>query len=606
VFNTYAAFPSSAPRKVPSGPDPAAPRRHLVTVALEDYFQVGAFNQLIQRGQWYRFETRLEQNARKALDLLDRFNVQATFFVLGWVADRFPELVRLVASRGHEIASKGYYHRGIRQMTPAEFREDLARSRAALEAASGRRVLGYRVAHQWFTPADLWALDVLAEEGYVYDSSIAPLFRQFAHEPWRRFQHRHEAGGRELWEFPISSCSLFGLHLPVGGGNYFRQFPHRLVSRAVRRWHDTCPAPFVMYFHVWELDPEQPQLNTGSFLTRVRHYRNLDKMEWVLEEYFKLYSFTSVARYLGLEAQPPAGLLPPRDLAPPRRSGPELLLPPAPADEDGPDLPDPDDKVPVSIVIPCYNEELILPYLRNTLKRVQASLGTRYDLHFVFVDDGSRDGTWESLRRIFGDWPQATLLRHDRNRGVAAAILTGLRRADTDIVCSIDCDCTYDPHELARMIPLLEPGVDLVTASPYHPQGRVRNVPGWRLLLSRGASFLYRRVLRQKLSTYTSCFRVYRRDAVAGLEVWESGYLGIAEMLGRLDLQGARVVEHPATLEVRMLGCSKMKTLRTVAGHLKLLARLAWLRLLGGPRPAAAPAPARAAAVLPVRERTTA
>jgi polysaccharide deacetylase family protein (PEP-CTERM system associated) len=599
----------SHPESVP------VPRQHLVTVALEDYFQVGAFNQLIQRGQWYRFETRLEQNARKALDLLDRFGVKATFFVLGWVADRYPEMVRQVADRGHEIASKGYYHRGIHQMTPAEFREDLARSRQALEKASGTRILGYRVAHRWLTPADLWALDVLAEEGYAYDSSIAPLFRQFAGEPWRRFQHRHEVNGRGLWEFPISSCSLFGLQLPVGGGNYFRQFPHRLVKRAVRQWNRKHAAPFVMYFHVWELDPDQPKINTTSLLTRVRHYRNLDKMEWVLEDYFRLYSFTSMARYLGLDTRPQPGTLPapedeatagPRRTADPRTAS-DLYLPPNGADDTMPDLPAAEQagKTAVSIVIPCFNEELILPYLSNTLKRVQTSLGERFDLRFVFVDDGSRDGTWESLGKIFGSWPRATLLRHERNRGVAAAILTGLRRADTEVVCSIDCDCTYDPHELGRMIPLLTPGVAMVTASPYHPQGQVRNVPGWRLLLSRGASFLYRRVLRQKLHTYTSCFRVYRRSAVAALEVRETGYLGIAEMLGRLDLQGARVVEHPATLEVRMLGCSKMKTLRTIRGHLRLLARLAWLRLFGRTPPAAAAPPPAAVTTEPPAERTT-
>jgi polysaccharide deacetylase family protein (PEP-CTERM system associated) len=562
----------------------SVPRRHIVTVALEDYFQVGAFNQLIQRGQWYRFETRLEHNARKALDLFDRFKAKATFFVLGWVADRYPEVVRLVAQRGHEIASKGYYHRSIHQMTPAEFREDLARSRAALERASGTLVRGYRVAHDWLEPADLWALDVLAEEGYAYDSSIAPLFRTFAHEPWRRFRHRHEHQGRELWEFPISSFSFLGLHVPVGGGNYFRQFPHTFVKRAVRQWHETYTAPFVMYFHVWELDPEQPKINTGSLLTRVRHYRNLDKMEWVLEDYFKHYSFTSIAGYLGLPAEP-AGPAP-ADADPRPHSVPELGLSAEPS-EAAPELParaGADGRTPVTIIIPCFNEELILPYLCNTLKRVQGTLGKRFDLRFLFVDDGSRDGTWEQLTRTFGDWPQVRLLRHAGNRGVAAAILTGLRRADTDVVCSIDCDCTYDPHELARMIPLLAPGVAMVTASPYHPQGQVRNVPRWRLLLSRGASWLYRRVLRQKLSTYTSCFRVYRRSAMAGLEVRETGYLGIAEMLGRLDLQGARIVEYPATLEVRMLGYSKMKTLRTIVGHLRLLARLAWLRVSGQAR----------------------
>jgi hypothetical protein len=132
------------------------------------------------------------------------------------------------------------------------------------------------------------------------------------------------------------------------------------------------------------------------------------------------------------------------------------------------------------------------------------------------------------------------------------------------------------------MIPRLTDGVDLVTASPYHPDGAVRNVPGWRLFLSKGSSFLYRRVLRQKLYTYTSCFRVYRRSAVLGLDVREKNFLGVAELLGKLDLRGSRIVEHPATLEVRMLGRSKMKTLRTILGHLKLLSRLALLRLWRG------------------------
>jgi hypothetical protein len=165
---------------------------------------------------------------------------------------------------------------------------------------------------------------------------------------------------------------------------------------------------------------------------------------------------------------------------------------------------------------------------------------------------------------------------------VAAAILTGVRAAGTEIVCSIDCDCTYDPHELRQMIPLLGEDVGMVTASPYHPQGRVRNVPPWRLSLSRAASFLYRRVLRQKLHTYTSCFRVYRRSVVEGLSLAEPGFLGVAETLGRLDLKRIRIVEHPSTLQVRIFGHSKMKTLRTIFGHLRLLSRLAALRASQG------------------------
>nr|MDP9122691.1 glycosyltransferase family 2 protein [Acidobacteriota bacterium] len=230
-------------------------------------------------------------------------------------------------------------------------------------------------------------------------------------------------------------------------------------------------------------------------------------------------------------------------------------------------------------VIPCYNEELTLPYLANTLWSLKESLEEDYDLRFAFVDDGSVDGTWESLNRIFGERPDCTLLRHPVNQGVAAAILTGIRAVPTEIVCSIDCDCTYDPHQMRAMIPLLSDGVDLVTASPYHRLGRVCNVPAWRLGLSKGLSHIYRLVLNQKLATYTSCFRVYRKSAVTELPVREGGFLGVAEMIGLLDLAGGRIVECPAVLEVRLLGRSKMKLAKTIAGHLRLLARLAVARI---------------------------
>jgi polysaccharide deacetylase family protein (PEP-CTERM system associated) len=561
---------------------------------LEDYFHVIAFNGLIQRSQWDRFETRLEKNTLRALDLLDRFNIKTTFFVHGWVADRQPEIVREVARRGHELGSRGLYHRSTRQMSPDEFRDDLARSRDAVERASQTKVLGYRAARRWVRPEDLWALDILAEEGYAYDSSLVPLSRAFNREPWRRFAHQHQAGDKLIWEFPVSTSNFLGWRIPIAGGNYFRQFPHTLVKRAVDHWHRTYDAPFVMYTHVWELDPEQPRISSASPLTKIRHYRNLDKMSWVLEEYFRKYNFVGVADYLGLNtaqqsAQGPAESSPVADasllsaadnLLDERR--PVLSISSTPEAQAVTDVPAEARRRAVSIVVPCFNEELILPYLANTLKSVEAALQSDYELRFIFVDDGSSDGTFASLERLFGSWPNCTFVRHWKNLGVAAAILDGIRAAGTEIVCSIDCDCTYDPLELRNMIPLLTEGVSLVTASPYHPQGRVRNVPNWRLSLSRGASFLYRHVLRQKLFTYTSCFRVYRRDEVVDLQVRERGFLGVAEILGRLDLRGAKVVEHPATLEVRLFGRSKMKVIKTIGGHLRLLARLLAMRVRAG------------------------
>src|SRR5262245_38718707 len=357
---------------------PVSERRHVLTVALEDYFQVGAFNQLIQCGQWYRFETRMEKNTERTLELLDRHGIRATFFVLGWIADRYPELVRRVAERGHEIASKGYYHRNVRQMSPAEFREDLARTRAALEKASGTRVLGYRVADGWFAPADLWALDVLAEEGYAYDSSLAPRLREYAHEPWRRFLHEHRAGGRTLWELPISTIRLLRWVVPISGGNYFRQFPFWLVRRAVRRWDRQYQVPFVMYFHVWEIDPDQPKISSAPLLARVRHYRNLHRMQPMLEGYLRQYSFTSIARYLGLDTTRPT----PEGTSSPAcpNGGQAALL--VPTEDKQPCLSLRKARTSFTFVIPCYNEELILPYLANTLRSVAASMEQEYELSY--------------------------------------------------------------------------------------------------------------------------------------------------------------------------------------------------------------------------------
>jgi GT2 family glycosyltransferase len=317
-----------------------------------------------------------------------------------------------------------------------------------------------------------------------------------------------------------------------------------------------------MYFHTWELDPEQPMLSAGSFLTRVRHYRNLRRMESRIEYFLSRYTFTSIADYLGIS---PVVVEP--GPAPARRTATPfpILMPSSRRTVT---------RTPVSIVVPCYNEELVLPYLANTLKSVRERLANDYDLTFLLVDDGSTDHTWNGLQQSFGSWADCRLLKHNVNQGVAASILTGIRAAQTEIVASIDCDCTYDPHELANMIPMLVEGVDLVTASPYHPQGHVRNVPAWRLQLSKGASWLYRRVLHQPLHTFTSCFRVYRRSAVCDLQLRERNFLGVTELLGRLLLRGAKVVEYPATLEVRMIGRSKMKTVRTILGHLRLMARL--------------------------------
>jgi glycosyltransferase involved in cell wall biosynthesis len=288
-------------------------------------------------------------------------------------------------------------------------------------------------------------------------------------------------------------------------------------------------------------------------------------MSWVLRDYLSQYQFGSIADYLGHDTGL-AALSAPHVTA--QLTQPITVQTAAVTDE----------RMPVSIIVPCCNERTALPYLANTLDSVTKLLERDYEVSFIFVDDGSVDNTWELLNRLFGNKKNCHLLQHTQNRGVTAAILTGIRHAESEIVCSIDCDCSYDPHDLLPMLRMLTDDVDLVTASPYHPQGKVVNVPRWRLSLSRGASWLYGKVLRHKLSTYTSCFRVYRRSKVVDLQPTDLGFLGITEILGLLDLGGAHIVEFPATLQVRILGYSKMKVARTVLGHLKNLWQLRQLR----------------------------
>ncbi len=538
-------------------------KKHLLTVLVEDYFHVGAFENLIQQRNWSNFEPRYEKNTLKTLDLLDQFNTKATFFVLGWVAEQNPRLIREIAARGHEVASRGFYHRSLKNLTDEEFREDLRKTNRILEDACGQKIIGYRAAEKLSYEKDSWIFDVLAEEGFVYDASFLPTRKS---DKTKRFAHQIHTGRKVIWEFPYSTRNLGVGLLPISGGNYFRQIPYTLMRRAVSEWHETQTEPFIFYFHVWELDPEQPRINAASHYNRIRHYRKLDKMEWILKENIQKYDFCDAAEFLGLKDEIRVESRESRVESPIEIKKSEIRA----------------SKSEITVVIPCYNEEASLPYLANTLRSVEANLSENgFQTNFIFVDDCSKDKTLEKLNELFAEKENVKIFCHETNQGVAAGIMTGIKAATTEIVCSMDCDCTYDPHELVKMLPLLAKDVDLVTASPYHRSGSVRNVPNWRLFLSKGASWLYRRTLRAKLATYTSCFRVYRRSSFVDLPIQEKGFLGVAEMLGRLDLKGGRIVEYPAVLEVRLFGFSKMKTARTIFGHLKLLSRLSKMRVFG-------------------------
>lgn len=237
----------------------------------------------------------------------------------------------------------------------------------------------------------------------------------------------------------------------------------------------------------------------------------------------------------------------------------------------------------ISIVVPCFNEELSIPNLFEHLTAAKRELEW-YEVEFIFVDDGSEDSTYELLHDHFGGWQNCRILKHETNQGLMGAVMTGTIVATHGIICTIDSDCTYDPCRLVDLLPELVDGVAMVTGSPYHPDGAVQNVPGWRLWISYSASWIYRRLLKSQIYCYTSSFRVYRRSAIEEIALENTGFVGTTELLWKLELDGWKIAEVPAVLAVRQFGQSKMRVVQVAMSHLKMMTEIALSRLWGKSR----------------------
>ena len=249
-----------------------------MTVDVEDYFQVSAFEPSIRREDWDRHEWRVERNTERILELFAARGVSATFFMLGCVAQRYPRLTRRIVEQGHELASHGYQHVRVTQQRPEEFRDDVVRTKKLLEDIAGCPVNGYRAASYSIGANNLWALDVLAETGHTYSSSIYPIRHDLYGMPEApRFAFRHNGDG--LLEIPITTVLVAGRKLPCGGGGYFRLFPFWFSRGGLRRVNESDRESCVFYFHPWEIDAVQPRPPNLSLKTRFRHYLNLQRME---------------------------------------------------------------------------------------------------------------------------------------------------------------------------------------------------------------------------------------------------------------------------------------------------------------------------------------
>lgn len=249
-----------------------------LTIDVEDYYQVSAFEGVVQPEDWHGQESRVERNTGKILQLLAAQGIKATFFIVGWVAERYPQLVRDIAAGGHEIGCHSYLHRRIYTLSKEEFREDTRKAKMILEDVSGLPVSGYRAPTYSITQKSLWALDTLQELGFRYDSSIFPIRHDMYGMPDApRFPYK--LPDHDLMEYPISTALILGRNVPVSGGGYFRLFPYWFTKAALKSINNKEGSPFNFYLHPWEVDPGQPRFTHASALSRFRHYNNLHKTE---------------------------------------------------------------------------------------------------------------------------------------------------------------------------------------------------------------------------------------------------------------------------------------------------------------------------------------
>jgi polysaccharide deacetylase family protein (PEP-CTERM system associated) len=276
---------------------------HILSVDVEDYFQVEAFAGSVGSDSWNQWPSRVVANTQRVLDLFDQYKAKATFFFVGWVAEQFPHLVREVQSRGHELACHSYWHRTVYSLSPDEFRTDTRQAKRVIEDAAGVEVRGYRAPSWSITKSCLWALDILAEEGFIYDSSIYPIHHDLYGVPGaKRFPYTHACGnGLELREFPPATLRFAGTNFPVAGGGYLRIFPSAFTERAFRAFEKNYGERVVVYLHPWELDPEQPRIH-GPLKSRLRRYTNLRGMEKKLSAILSRHKFQQFRDVLAADA----------------------------------------------------------------------------------------------------------------------------------------------------------------------------------------------------------------------------------------------------------------------------------------------------------------
>lgn len=280
-----------------------------ISVDVEEYFHVEAFAGKIDPKSWEDFESRSGRSIDRILRLFQKYETRGTFYILGWIAERQPDMVRKIAAAGHEIGCHGFGHQRIHRQTPDQFRQDVMRSRNRLAELAGKPIHCYRAPSFSITKETLWALDVLAEEEFTIDSSIFPVRHDLYGMPGgRRFPYwENTPGGKRIFEFPPSTIRLANNNWPAAGGGYLRLFPYRFTRWAIRHLNDRDKQPAMVYFHPWELDPSQPRISSAPLRSRLRHYVNLEKTESKIERLLQDFRFTTVSEVCRLATNSEGG-----------------------------------------------------------------------------------------------------------------------------------------------------------------------------------------------------------------------------------------------------------------------------------------------------------
>lgn len=269
------------------------PKTNAMTVDVEDYYQVSAFDPYILRDDWKNYPSRVEANTDRILELFDKHDVKSTFFTLGWVADKFPSLVKRIVDQGHDLASHGWDHKRVTRLTRDEFSVDVEKSKKILEDVSGTEVNGYRAPSYSFTLKNDWAHDVLLEQGYLYSSSVAPIKHDLYGIPSApRFSYT--CANDQLLELPITTTRMMNKNFPCGGGGWFRLYPYAVSKWAINRVNKNDNEPAIFYFHPWEIDPEQPRIEGVKLSAKFRHYQNLAHMERKITKLLADYKWRTI------------------------------------------------------------------------------------------------------------------------------------------------------------------------------------------------------------------------------------------------------------------------------------------------------------------------